>query len=108
MAVLNEECMQCPAYAKCVAVRYGSKRCIMTRWSYDINGNPKPITNAERIRSMSDEELAKEMCHRSIDAICDIVCGGDCKAIETLNRTSKEVCRDIILAWLHRPVEEEK
>ena len=68
---------------------------------------PKTVTNAERIRSMSDEELAKEMCHRSIDAICDIVCGGDCKAIETLNRTSKEVCRDIILAWLHRPAEEE-
>lgn len=66
-----------------------------------------PLTNADRIRAMSDEELAKEMCHRSIDAICDIVCGGDCKAIKTLNRTSKEVCRDIILAWLHRPVEEE-
>ena len=87
-----EECMQCPARAKCVTIHYGSK----------------PMTNAERIRAMSDEELAKEMCRRSIDAICDIVCGGDCKAIETLNRTSKEVCRDIILAWLHRPAEEEK
>lgn len=78
------------------------------RSTCSICNDPKTVTNADRIRAMSDEELAKGMCRRSIDTICDIVCGGDCKAIKTLSRTSKEVCRDIILAWLHRLAEEEK
>lgn len=58
------------------------------------------ITNADRIRAMSDEELASEMNQRSILTICDIVCQGDCKAIATLNKTSGEVCEETIMEWL--------
>ena len=68
---------------------------------------PKSVTNADRIRAMSDEELASEMNQRSIPTICDIVCQGDCKAIATLNKTRGEVCEEIIMEWLQQPAEEE-
>lgn len=65
------------------------------------------LSNADRIRDMSDEELASEMNQRSISTICDIVCQGDCKAIATLNKTSGEVCKEIIMKWLQQPAEED-
>lgn len=68
---------------------------------------PEPQTNADRIRSMNDEELASEMTQRSISTICDIVCQGDCEAIATLNKTSGEVCKEIIMKWLQQPAEED-
>ena len=64
-------------------------------------------TNADRIRSMSDEELANEMRKRSISTICDIVCQGECKAIATLNKTSNEVCKEIIIKWLQQSAKED-
>ena len=67
----------------------------------------KPLTNADRIRAMSDEELASEMNQRSISTLCDIVCQGDCKAIATLNKTCGEVCKEIIMKWLQQPAEED-
>ena len=66
-----------------------------------------PLTNADRIRAMSDEELASEMKQRSISTICDIVCQGDCKAIATLNKTCGEVCKEIIKNWLQQPAKED-
>lgn len=68
---------------------------------------PEPQTNADRIRSMSDEKLASEMTQRSISTICDIVCQGGCEAIATLNKTGGEVCKEIIMKWLQQPAEEE-
>ena len=68
---------------------------------------PKSVTNVDRIRVMSDEKLASEMNQGSISTICDIVCQGDCKAIATLNKTSGEVCEEIIMEWLRQPAEEE-
>lgn len=65
------------------------------------------LSNADRIRAMSDEELANEMRKRSISTICDIVCQGECKAIATLNKTSNEVCKEIIMKWLQQPAEED-
>lgn len=66
-----------------------------------------PMSNADRIRAISDEELANEMRKRSISTICDIVCQGECKAIATLNKTSNEVCKEIIIKWLQQPAEED-
>ena len=54
---------------------------------------PKTITNADRIRAMSDDELAIEMGNHAIATICDIVCQGECNAFATLNRTSGDVCK---------------
>lgn len=45
----------CPAYAKCLAPYRGS-RCKATRATYGLGD---PITNADRIRAMADEELAE-------------------------------------------------
>lgn len=80
-----------------------------TAVSYCVMGPcPEPtLSNADRIRAMSDEELASEMNQRSISTICDIVCQGDCKAIATLNKTSGEVCKEIIMKWLQQPAEED-
>ncbi len=68
---------------------------------------PEPQTNADRLRAMSDEELAIEMCQRSISTICDIVCQGECKAIATLNKTGGKMCKEIIMKWLQQPAEED-
>lgn len=44
----------------------GACACSRDKCSYDCvtysRYNPKPLTNADRIRSMSDEELAEWMC----------------------------------------------
>ena len=54
----------------------------------------KPITNADKIRSMSDEELAKFVDGKIVcppTSECSQVCGGDCV--------------DCWLEWLQLPVE---
>lgn len=67
----------------------------------------KPPTNADRIRAMSDEELANAMCRNPIFTVCDAVCKGDCKAVDTLNDTKEAVCKRTILEWLQQPAEED-
>ena len=64
-------------------------------------------TNADHIRSMTDEELADYMSEHSIEDFCYLVCGGHCKAFGTLNKTSSQVCREIVADWLKQPYEEE-
>lgn len=49
-------CKKCPAFAKCT-VTYRSSGCEALRWTYGIDTDPGIITNADRIREMSDEEL---------------------------------------------------
>ena len=71
----------------------------------DIN-KPKQ-TNADHIRSMTDEELADYMSEHSIEDFCYIVCGGNCKAMATFNKTSHQVCREIVADWLKQPYKED-
>ena len=99
-------CKKCPAYAKCT-VTYRGSACAALRGTYGIDSDPEIVTNADRIRAMSDEELASEMNQRSISTVCDIVCQGDCKAIATLNKTCGDVCKEIIMKWLQQPAEED-
>ena len=80
------------------------------RWFCDINPDecdawpdPVPMTNAQHIRSMSDEELADYMSEHSIDDFCYIICGGECKAVATFNKTSFQRCREIVADWLKQP-----
>ena len=65
------------------------------------------MTNAQKIRAMSGEELASAMNKRVISTICDIVCHGKCNAIATRYKTSGEVCKEIIFGWLQQPAEED-
>lgn len=59
-----------------------------------------PITNADRIRAMSDEELASFMMY----PVCKYTgCKGDC----TEKNIGVTGCRKKILNWLQQPAKEE-
>ena len=76
---------------KCYARRYGlfaEKTC-----QYFVE--PKPITNADRIRAMSDEELAKFL-H---EPFCDKRTHDEC----TISYCG--VCDQCVLDWLQQPCE---
>lgn len=66
---------------------------------------PKAITNADRLRAMTDEELAEFVCSNSINTMCDIICGGWCNAVATLKKSADEMCKEIVIKWLQRPAE---
>ena len=53
-----------------------------------VHENPKPSTNADRIRAMSDDELAKFLATKLNDDFYG--------------------CPDLILQWLQQPAEEER
>lgn len=65
------------------------------KWKLESQGKAKPKTNADRIRAMTDEELAKLLnsgtfiCARLKD-VCEDMPG----------------CEECLLAWLRSPVEE--
>ena len=71
---------------------------------------PKPMTNADKIRNMSDEELAKVFVEIDEDYICNVFCKNICK----LRNNScpvifkDEVCpistEDCISGWLQSEV----
>ena len=67
----------------------------------------EPMTNADRIRAMSDEEIAEYVCRNSINTLCDIICGGECNAISTLKRSGDWACKEIVMKWLQQPSEED-
>lgn len=50
-------CKDCPAYAKCT-VTYRGSSCAALRASYGVDSDPEIVTNADKIRLMSDQELA--------------------------------------------------
>ncbi len=50
-------CKNCPAYAKCM-VTYRGSACAALRGTYGLDDDPEFTTNADRIRAMSDKELA--------------------------------------------------
>lgn len=78
--------------------------CMYCTFTQERNCEHNKKTNADRIRSMSDEELAAKISSRCIS---DIVCGGNCKAFATLDKTSQQKCVEIVLDWLQQPAEEE-
>ena len=71
--------------------------------AHDCQFRTRPITNADRFRAMSDEELvnlAVKQIGGGYDWIpCGILCGGKCEC------TSDDECRAKILKWLRQPVE---
>ena len=104
---MNDEkcpCEDCPVKDNCDPWE-SAFCCTLCRMGADAlraqqeRENPKPITNADRIRAMSDEELAKMMtfgagefdcyeCRRTEDEPCDMNCEERC------------------LEWLRKPEEE--
>lgn len=95
-------CKDCPAYAKCT-VTYRGSACDALRGTYGIDSDPEIITNADRIRAMSDEELAEFISRIEIGdfgpqvygkTFCDL-CSGQYE------------CDDCRLWWLQQPAEED-
>ena len=92
--------------AKCTGVRcqmqYGYKveECNQTDCPY----RTEPTTNADRIRAMSDEELA-ELFGSIVDngMSCSLICGNldNCKR----NNSIERICKNHYLEWLKQPAE---
>lgn len=109
-------CKNCPAYAKCT-VTYRGSGCAALRSTYGLDSDPEITTNADRLRSMNDEELAQEILRRwraemetgKFEDIstrwCDMK--GGCVSGKGYHRPCTE---DRLLAcikrWLQQPAEE--
>lgn len=85
------------------------------RWCCNIDPDkcdewtePVPMTNVDRIRSMTDEELVEFLFEHGADTVCDLVCGGGCTAIDSFKETASQKCRRIILAKLREPYKEKE
>ena len=86
----------CPAYAKCFAPYRGS-RCKATRATYGLGD---PITNADRIRAMTDEDLA--------EWIGKVTAGGyGMCAPSHYDCTGKDSCAPCWLDWVRQEAADE-
>lgn len=86
-----------------------SEHCIETESGYVITtkekrkyARSKKQTNADRIRNMSDEELAEFMFAIREGKAGDIVCDADCYYC----RIKDETCKRTMLKWLQAEVKE--
>lgn len=95
-------CKNCPAYAKCT-VTYRGSACSALRSTYGIDTDPEIITNADRIRAMSDEELAEFISRIEIGDFGPQVYG---KTFCDMCKGQYE-CDDCRLWWLQQPAEED-
>lgn len=92
-------CKECPAFAKCT-VAYRGSACAALRWTYGLEDDPEIITNADRIRDMTDEELARFLVDISGD--CTSLC--ECCAHA---RRCTDKCIGGVREWLRQPVKED-
>ena len=90
-------CKNCPAYAKCT-VTYRGSACSALRSTYGIDSDPELITNADKIRSMSDEELAKLLLDGCRGSKCDS---------QPQNEYGSVNCFECRMKWLQHPAEED-
>ena len=92
-------------YTGCDNCKYDSKRtdeypCNECIHGASVKEHYKPMTNADRIRNMNDEELAEFLVKvNSTIQNCMIV---DCKCEGVPNRD----CKDCFLEWLQAEVKE--
>lgn len=90
--------------AKCTGVRcpmqywYKVEECNQTDCPY----RTEPITNADRIRAMNDEELA-ELFESIVDdgRSCSLICGDLDKCRR--NNSIERICKNHYLKWLKQP-----
>ena len=90
-------CKNCPAFAKCT-VTYRGSGCAALRSTYGVETDPEIITNADRIRGMSDEKLAWELMTWRCEAVASH------HGVESVYPDTQNT----ILAWLQQPAEEER
>lgn len=66
----------------------------------------EPITNADRIRAMTDDELA-ELFGSIVDngMSCQLICGNFDECVR--NNSIERICKNHYLKWLQQPAEGE-
>ena len=74
-------------------------------FTYPIKKGCESVNNADKIRSMSDEEITEFVCRNGINTLCDIICGGECNAIASFKKSGDEACKEIVMNWLQQPCE---
>lgn len=94
-------CKNCPAYDKCTATYRGSS-CAALRYTYGIDSDPEITTNADRIRAMSDTELAEILTRYAYEAHGKWY-GPDQKTYWSESKYALKAW----LEWLRQPAEED-
>lgn len=92
-------CRKCPAFAKCTVYEYRGSQCAALRSTYGIESDPEIITNGDRIRDMSDEEIA--------ELLLDGCRGAKCED-QPKNVYGSVNCFKCRMNWLQQPAEEDK
>ena len=77
-----------------VSMANKARECLWEWRLFGNHGEPKPKTNADRIRAMSNEELAAFLYDEG-----DVIC-------KAQRFCSKYGCKDCILDWLKQPVKD--
>ena len=88
-------CKNCPAYAKCI-VTYRGSACAALRGTYGVDDDPEIVANADCIRAMSDEELARELA---------LIAEWDRKQLQKAKSGPGLV--EFMEHWLQQPAEED-
>lgn len=113
--MVGSGCKSCPVKG-CDTLRYRGSRCAALRAEYGLGD---PLTNADRIRSMCDEELAKFMfsmvdcvsCENKLMNNGKLVFGDARKRCndtdwQAMCNGDARKCEGVCLAWLQQPVEQ--
>ena len=90
------------AHEKCSTCKHSCKADGWVVCANCIHNNSRkdryePLTNADRIRNMTDEEMAEKISRMAHCVFCPIRCGILC---------TDEECKAKWLSWLRSPVEE--
>ena len=95
-------CGKCLHKEVCVDYRYYKPIAEKCQHFKEFNVDKKLQTNADRIRSMSDEELAELFGSIADDGkSCSLICGDldKCKR----NNSIERICKNHYLKWLKQP-----
>ena len=93
---------------ECACVHFDNGKCKkfsddeVTSWCIEGPCEDRTPSNADRIRAMSDEELAKEFADCAIGLYCDT----RKKELPELPESVKREVFDSLLEWLKQPAEE--
>ena len=97
---MDEKCKNCiNDYPSVECVNCGEKH-------YNFVAKDYPTTNYDKIKNMSINEMAEIIYNNVTRNVCDLICDGKRNAVKTLDKSSDEVCKEIIRNWLNAEIKE--
>ena len=107
---MDEICKSCANdYPSVECVNCGEKHYnFVSKYFPSYLDRPKKtntITNYDKIKNMSIDEIVEIIYDNVTRNVCDLICDGKCNAVKTLNKSSDEVCKEIIRNWLNAEAE---